>query len=163
MSKISLKNYPRGIRLAAIILSQDKEKVVLIKRYKSKRHYFVFPGGGLETTDKNKKEALLREIKEETNLSVEIISQPYQLNILGHSQQFFYICKHLKGNPAIIGEEKERQNNNNQYAVGWFPVKDLNKITLYPLEIRDWLLDDLTHRRWQKRKITVPSFEAPKK
>jgi len=65
MSRISLKNHQRGIRVTAIILSQDKEKIVQIERRKNKRHYFVFPGGGLETTDKNKQKALPREIKKE--------------------------------------------------------------------------------------------------
>ena len=157
--RITSKFYPKGTKIVGVILSKDKKKVILIERYKNGRHYYVFPGGGLENSDKTKKDALLREIKEETNTSIKIISQPYKLKIKGHSRQIFYICQHLGGAPLVVGEERERQNKNDQYIAKWFPVEKLAETVVYPLEVRDWLLKDLKNNRWQKRILTLSSFD----
>ncbi len=157
--RITNKIYPRGTRVVGVILSKDKGKVVLIERYKDGRHYYVFPGGGLESSDKTKKDALLREVKEETNTSIKIISQPYKLKIKGHSRQVFYICQHLKGVPLVVGEERKKQNKNDQYIAKWIPVEKLTQKKVYPLEVRDWLLKDLKNNRWQKRILTLSSFD----
>ncbi|MBP8591395.1 NUDIX domain-containing protein [Candidatus Shapirobacteria bacterium] len=159
MPRIYFENYPRGFRIAGIIFSKSGESVALIERYKDGRHYFVFPGGGMETTDRSKKDALLREIKEETNLFVKVISQPYQIDILGHSRQFFYICRHAEGELSIVGEEEGKQSANYQYLIGWFPMADLRKKKVYPLEVRDWLLEDFSSGYWRKRKMKVSSFD----
>lgn len=157
--RITNKIYPRGTRIVGVILSKDKKKVILVERYKSGRHYYVFPGGGLENSDKTKKDALLREIKEETNTSIKIISQPYKLKIRGHSKQIFYICQHLEGAPLMVGEERKKQNKNDRYIAKWFPVEKLAETVVYPLEVRDWLLKDLKNNRWQKRILILSSFD----
>lgn len=157
--RITNKIYPRGTRIVGVILSKDKKKVILVERYKSGRHYYVFPGGGLENSDKTKKDALLREIKEETNTSIKIISQPYKLKIRGHSKQIFYICQHLGGAPLVVGEERKKQNKNDQYIAKWISVERLTQKKVYPLEVRDWLLKDLNNNRWQKRILTLSSFD----
>jgi len=158
--RIISKAYPRGTRVVGIILSKNKREVILIERYKNGRHYYVFPGGGLESSDKTKKDALLREIKEETNTVVEIVNQPYELKIKGHSRQIFYICQHLEGVPLLVGEEKRRQSGNDQYVPKWIPIEELAQKKAYPLEVRDWLLEDLGNNRWQKRILTLLSFDC---
>ena len=54
-----------NIRVGIVVLTQ--KEVLLIKRFKNNRHYWVFPGG-----HKRKNEQLIetaiRELKEETNL-----------------------------------------------------------------------------------------------
>lgn len=161
--RIFSEKYPRGIRVAGLILSKDKKRIILIERYKQGRHYFVFPGGGVEETDVTKRGALLREIKEETNSLTKIVSQPYRLEVKGHSKQIFYICEHIKGKPLVIGEEKKKQNHNDKYTAKWFLIKNLDKMTVYPVEIKDWLLNDLASGYWQKRVLRVSSFDLLKK
>jgi len=160
--RMTNKIYPRGTRVVGVILSKDKERIILIERHKNGRHYYVFPGGGLENSDKTERDALLREIKEETNTLVKIIGQPYKLKIKGHSKQIFYICQHLGGVPLVVGEERKRQNKNDQYIAKWIPVEKLTQKKAYPLEVRDWLLKDLKNNRWQKRTLTLSSFDSLK-
>ncbi|KUK83627.1 MAG: Uncharacterized protein XD98_0292 [Microgenomates bacterium 39_6] len=157
--RITSKTYPKGTRIVGVILSKDKKKVILVERYKNGRHYYVFPGGGLEGSDKTEKDALLREIKEETNTLIKIISQPYKLKIKGHSRQIFYICQHLEGVPLVVGEERKKQNKNDRYIAKWISVEKLIKKKVYPLEVRDWLLEDLKNNRWQKRILALSSFD----
>ncbi|HNP89499.1 MAG TPA: hypothetical protein PKI75_02600 [Candidatus Woesebacteria bacterium] len=35
-----------------------------------------------------------------------------------------------------------KKDNSNFYQPLWFKIDDLKKLLLYPLEIRDWLLED---------------------
>ncbi|MFC1710486.1 NUDIX domain-containing protein [Patescibacteria group bacterium] len=46
-------------RVAGIII--DKNKILLIRRKKNGKEYYVFPGGGVENKEDNKK-SLLREL-----------------------------------------------------------------------------------------------------
>jgi len=52
-------------RVSAIIIK--KEKILLIHRIKPGTEYFVLPGGSVEASENNR-DALLREVKEETGL-----------------------------------------------------------------------------------------------
>jgi 8-oxo-dGTP diphosphatase len=56
-------------RVAAILIQGDA--IALIERHRMGRHYFVFPGGGVEPGE-NFVEALVREIDEETGLKVNV-------------------------------------------------------------------------------------------
>ena len=56
-------------RVGAVVI--DKDKIILLKREKDDRTYWVFPGGGVDEGE-NRKEALVRECKEELGLDVEV-------------------------------------------------------------------------------------------
>lgn len=57
------------------IIEDDKGNIVLIKRkYPPFKDYYALPGGAIEKGEKAK-DALIREVKEETNLNVKIIKK----------------------------------------------------------------------------------------
>ncbi len=135
-----------NIRVGIVVLTQ--KEVLLIKRFKNNRHYWVFPGG-----HKRKNEQLIetaiRELKEETNLpakkeNLEKILAYFSAYSL--REEVFYLLKKDKPSPVkIIGEEKERNSAVNSYQLIWYPLEKIDKIkdTLYPEEAKDWLANHL--------------------
>ncbi len=135
-----------NIRVGIVVLTQ--KEVLLIKRFKNNRHYWVFPGG-----HKRKNEQLIetaiRELKEETNLpakkeNLEKILAYFSAYSL--REEVFYLLKKDKPSPVkIIGEEKERNSTANSYRLVWYPLEKIGQIkdVLYPEEVKNWLIDYL--------------------
>ena len=132
-----------NIRVGIVVLTP--KEVLLIKRFKNNRHYWVFPGGHKRKNEKLA-ETAIRELKEETNLDakkedLEKILAYFSAYSL--REEVFYLLKKNKPLPVkIIGEEKERNTVVNSYRLIWYPLGEIDKIkdTLYPEEVRNWLV-----------------------
>lgn len=72
---------------SAIILIEDN-KLALIERYRSDRHYFSFPGGGIDKGE-SPQEAAIREAEEELGIQVEI-KQKVAVVVLWEKTQHFF-------------------------------------------------------------------------
>ena len=59
--------------------------------------YYVFPGGGVETKDKNFEEAVKREILEEFGIEVEVKNQVYYKKIDNETEEYVYYCVYKSG------------------------------------------------------------------
>jgi 8-oxo-dGTP diphosphatase len=130
------------IRAVGILIKGDE--VLLIHRTSGGKEFWVFPGGGKEESE-SVKEAVVREVEEEASIKCKIIKLLYTHIYfdLGH-KQFFYLCEYFSGDP-ILGEYNELQtmkDENQTYEPVWVKIEDLSKKLLYPLEIRDWLIED---------------------
>lgn len=111
----------------AIIL--DKDKILVMKRRKLDSNnklieYYAIPGGGIEPGE-TKEEAVIRELKEEMTIDIELI------DYLGFDENeksiaHFYSAKIISGIPTLGGEEKERNCPTNYYEPAWVEIKDLN-------------------------------------
>ncbi|MBN1162492.1 NUDIX domain-containing protein [Patescibacteria group bacterium] len=131
------------IRVAGIIIKENN--ILLIHRVKNTQEYWVLPGGGLEDTDASEAEGLLREIKEETCIDVNISKLIYTHDY-GDNKGLYYLCNYIVGEPQLgesIEKERMEKGNNDIYEPVWVPLDELSSILLYPLEIRDWLTEDL--------------------
>ncbi len=72
--KMQVKEIGIGKAVDAII-EDGKGNIVLIKRkYPPFKDYYALPGGAIEKGEKTK-DALIREVKEETNLTIKIIKK----------------------------------------------------------------------------------------
>ena len=130
------------IRAVAILIRGDK--ILLIHRTKNGKEFWVFPGGGVEDDEKIE-DAVVREVEEEGGIKCGIVKLLYThvYPDVGH-KQFFYLCKYISGEPKL-GEYNEFQTmkkENQTYEPTWVKIKDLPKKLLYPLEIRDWIMQD---------------------
>lgn len=132
----------KSIRAVAIVIKNDE--VLLIFRKNDGKQYYVFPGGGVEK-DETVEEAVTRELKEETSMEVKIEKLLYH-HIYNNpdSEQFFYLCKYISGDPKLDENSPESKRNceNDYYEPAWFKIDELSKILVYPLEIRDWFIED---------------------
>lgn len=130
-------------RVAGIILKDTN--ILLIHRTKPDREYWVLPGGGLEDTDSSPEAGLLREISEETTLSVEVLRLIYTHDYTTNNG-LYYLCRYISGQPKLgdfIEKQKMESGKDDLYEPAWVPVSTLPNLLLYPLEIRDWLISDL--------------------
>jgi 8-oxo-dGTP diphosphatase len=113
-----LKMYRKRLAVYGVFLSDDEEKIAIVRN--EKNHFFL-PGGGIEG-DETFKQCLKREVVEETGFSMEMIQfigqaqyyfysdndQEYYLNI-GH----FYLCQF--GNQICLPTE-------NNHFLEWVSV-----------------------------------------
>jgi len=132
----------KSTRVAGIVTKDNK--ILLIHRQKNGKKYYVFPGGSVEKNEVNE-EALIREIKEETSIKVEIKRLVY-VHDYQTSQQYYYLCEYHGGRPRLASGSIEKQRmktKNDFYQPLWVDISRLSGLLLYPLEIRDWLISDL--------------------
>lgn len=140
------ENLRENVRVGIVVLTP--KEVLLIKRFKNNRHYWVFPGGH-KRKNEQLTETAIRELKEETNLPAKKENLKQILayfSAFSQRKEVFYLLKKDKPLPVkIIGEEKERNTTANSYRLIWYPLKEIDKIkdTLYPEEAKDWLVNHL--------------------
>lgn len=110
------------------------------------RQYYTFPGGGVEDGE-SAQQAVVRELGEETTVVAEVDRLLYHHIIDDGSEQFFYLCRYVSGEPSIHpgSPEAERMKTGNYYDPRWVKLADLPGLLVYPLEIRDWLIEDVAN------------------
>ena len=104
----------------------------------------MFPGGKVEEGE-TIKEAVERELLEETSMKVKVNKLLYHHIYDDNSEQFFYLCDYIKGEPRLSDnspEKTELEGVDEVFIPKWFDISTLNKMLLYPLEIRDLFLQD---------------------
>jgi len=161
--RLTSKKYPRGTRVGGIVLSKDKAKVAVIERNRDSRHYFVFPGGGAEDFDKSILDTLRREMKEEIGVDVFNERKMYTLLITGHGRQLFFICETENENLQLTGEEVAKNSAIDQYKPVWVNISEISSLPLFPIEIRDWLVEDFKKGVFVPREQKFESIESMKK
>ncbi len=131
---------PTGPRAVAVIIKDGQ--LLLMRRIKGKRDYFIFGGGTIEAGETHE-QALLREIAEEFSLQA---SKPHFLFQLvnGTRTEYWFLVKDFSGTAVLGGPEKMRQTVVNQYIPTWVSLAAISTITnLYPhpgkMMLLDWL------------------------
>ncbi len=131
-----------GVRAVAVLTKGDR--ILLIHRTRDSKEFWVLPGGGVEKDEKIE-EAVSREVEEETSIKCKIVKLLYThvYSDLGH-KQYYYLCKYVSGTPNLgkFNEFYTMKEENQTYAPVWVNIGNLPKILLYPLEIRDWIIQD---------------------
>ena len=115
------------IRIAALI--KKSNEVLLIEHCKDSRSYWLLPGGGLEFGE-SVKECLQREMREETNLQVDVgdlafTSESIDPHGQRHVIQMIFWCKIIGGEPKIGAEERLK-------SLAFVPIDKLNEYSLRP-------------------------------
>lgn len=119
----------------AIIIEDNKLLTMFRRKIKndgSVKEYYVIPGGGLEEGE-TLEENVIRELKEEFNVDIEIIkflgTEEYDDTIAN-----FFLCKIVNGTPKLGGEELERMTPQNYYEIKYI---DLKEIDCYDINAKD--------------------------
>lgn len=138
----------KRIRAVGIVIDNDKSTVLLMHRKRDGREFWVFPGGGVEEGE-SVEEAVRRELREETTIEISIERLLYHhIYPDQDSEQFFYRCSYISGIPHLgqgSDEAKRMQQGLDYYDPCWVGLDAIRSLVLYPLEIRDWLLEDLAN------------------
>jgi len=105
----------KRIRAVAIIVKDDK--ILLIHRISHGKEYHVFPGGGVENGE-TIEQAVLREVQEEASLEVKIEKLLYHHIYDDNTEQFFYLCRCVSGEPKLgDGNEARGCGNNSLHSL----------------------------------------------
>lgn len=117
---------PRQIRYQGAIVQKDAILLIRHQHHADERTYWVIPGGGIEDGE-TPEACIAREMKEETNLVVEvgrlILDEPVNSDDV-YQRRKTYLCHPLDGSPAP-GHEPELEAAA-EYAiieVRWFDLR----------------------------------------
>jgi len=108
--------------VCAIIQDEDGKILLGYRNGKNYPDEWDLPGGKLEFQEEPRS-ALVREVKEETNLDVEIVEELHYINVISGENHFIVLPYKVK-----IKEESDDYNNNepNKHEkFEWFELSDL--------------------------------------
>lgn len=119
--------------------------LVLVKHEKDGNEYWVPPGGKIEPGEKIK-EAVEREVKEETNLNVDVKDILYYQDFIRaeeHRLGFFFLCK-IKNGKLRLGEDPEDQRKNPILTdVKYASLEDIREMNILPKTLKARIIKDL--------------------
>ena len=119
-------------RAAAIIIRNGE--LLLIRRQKPGRDYYILPGGGVEL-DESFAEACIREVKEETGLDVLSLHLAHKYFYRG-SEEDYFVALVPPDEPVLGGSEAQRHSPTNSYSFEWVDAERLAAINLQPVAAR---------------------------
>jgi len=121
-------------RATAVIIKDGT--ILLMRRVKPDREYFILPGGGVDDGE-SIEEAVRREVKEEFCLDVKKCRFLFELENLvvpqfitvhtGNRNEYYFLIEDYGGVPEIGGPEKEKMTKENQYHVAWLTMDEFAK------------------------------------
>lgn len=125
-------NYKFNARVSALILTENKDKVLLFK-IEDGRDYYMLPGGRIELFE-DSKSAIKREIKEELGFDIDFNLCSIQENFLEkNSRKITQYCFCYKG--IFDGEIQNNKfvclDNPNQYFY-WIDLKNIDNYKIFP-------------------------------
>ena len=115
----------RYTRYQGAIIQNNHILLINHCEHKTGRSYWIFPGGGIESGE-TEEECVQREMKEETNLDVRILSllfnEPYYYHGRAYQRIKTYFCEPIKGK-AGPGIEPEPASHYSIVAARWFDLR----------------------------------------
>lgn len=116
----------REVRCQAVILKENKILVLRQFNYKLGEEYWMLPGGGLEANE-TPEEGIIREIKEETNLDIDI--QRILFDEEGNGKDVYkryitFLCVPKVNSIEQIGYEED--SNRKILELVWMSIIDEN-------------------------------------
>lgn len=124
------------VRVAAIIVMDDK--ILLVRHEKNDRTYWLLPGGGVEFGE-TLEQALVRELKEETNLDI-VVDRPVMINDSvppdGH-RHVLNICFTAR----VTGGDLSVAVDHRLKEAAFVPVESMETLPLFFPDIRKALVE----------------------
>ncbi|MFI0435880.1 MAG: NUDIX hydrolase [Parachlamydiaceae bacterium] len=130
----------------AIIFNQEQTEVLLVKR--ADVPVWVLPGGGIEK-EETPEDALIREIQEETGLTVKILRKSAEYIPINRLAAFtsVFVCLPKSGNMILSNETSE---------IAFYPINQLPSSIFPPHAL--WLSEALSNDNLITRQLTEISY-----
>jgi ADP-ribose pyrophosphatase YjhB (NUDIX family) len=123
-------------------------QVLLVHRINNEstfnKEYFVFPGKEVEGDEAI--ESALVEAFNDFSMSIKLGDLLYSKDDDVDDQEYYYLCKHTYGEPAVApgsNEEKEMEEGKQVYIPMWVPLSELDDLIIYPESVKMRLLEVL--------------------
>jgi ADP-ribose pyrophosphatase len=128
-----------GVR--AIIVDKD-DRVLMVRQHHEGRDLWMVPGGGIEEGE-NSREAVVREVREETGLEVKAGKLIWHVEQVCEKkgQRFvdFFLCSHTGGEP-VLGRDPEFDDDHQVLReVTFLSRAELSGLEVYPPYMKDEL------------------------
>ena len=94
------------------------------------KEYYAIPGG-MQEKNETIEECIIREIKEEFQIDIEIISYLGKVEYV-ENIGYIYSARKLFGNPILGGEELDENSTNNYYEIRKVNIEQIDSIELLP-------------------------------
>jgi len=125
------------VRAVAILIEEDR--LAMIERHRSGLHYYSFPGGAVEP-DETPEDAVVREMEEETGLQVMVKRRIAYVWFRGRRQEFFLVARVSGEFGTGTGEEYQppplgKSPSSGTYHPLWLPLADLASYNVLPPEM----------------------------
>ena len=119
-----MSKYDFNIRVTGILIEENK--ILLVKPKVSDKRNWSLPGGKLEQGE-TIEQGIVREMKEETGLDVEIVRLLYLCDVSASDNTLLHIIFLLKRIDSNIELPTNEFESNPIYDVAFVPVSDLSK------------------------------------
>ena len=133
---------------AGIILIHEG-KLALIERHRQGRHYFAYPGGGVDEGETDE-QAAIREAEEELGIRVKIVKKAAEILRTGRRNQVYFLVDWVDGEFGTgTGEEYgEVDPFHGTYHPLWMPLEEILEKNVVPHGLAE--LTVRSHREgWQ--------------
>ena len=150
------------MRVRAGVVLIENGRVALIERHRAGKHYFVFPGGGVDEGE-TPEQAAIREMEEETGLSVSVQRKLAEIHF-GLSEQIYYLVDRLDGKFGTgTGVEFTDSDPDDPtegiYLPVWMPLEELPlHHNVYPEDVAA-LVTNSPKAGWPEEPIVVVEHE----
>lgn len=148
---------PRNTARALII---HDGKLLLMERWRDGQHYFSIPGGGIEAGETPEQTAV-REVAEETTITIKIIREVAQMHD-GDIVHHIFLADYLSGEPRLPdhSEESHIAHTYNRFLPDWVDIAKLATLPLLYWEpLRDVVMNGLTNG-FSDEIVVVPAAVA---
>ena len=127
------------MRIRAGIILIEEGKIALMERHRAGRHYFSFPGGGVDMGE-TVEQAAVREAKEELGVDVVIRKKVAETIQNGRTHQYFLVEWVGGVFGTGTGEEFTKSHPNDPwsgvYIPMWMPIEELStRENVFPADI----------------------------
>jgi 8-oxo-dGTP pyrophosphatase MutT (NUDIX family) len=125
---------------AGIILIED-DKLALMERHRQGRHYFSFPGGGVDEGETDE-QAAIREAWEELGIRVEVLQKAAEVMRENKRRQVYFLVKQTSGEFGTgTGEEYDEPNPEyGTYHPMWMPMDEVLHQNVVPHELAEMVV-----------------------
>ena len=108
--------------------------------------YYVFPGGGLEESDKSFEDGVAREIFEEFGIIVNVKEKLYYKKINAEREEYLYKCEYVSGKlgtgtgPEFSGDPKYKSRG--EYIPTIVFKEEFKNARILPEEFKEKIIED---------------------
>ena len=119
----------------AVIIANNKLLVFFRRKIIDGKEitYYAIPGGHVEDNE-TCEETVVRELKEEMNLDIEILGYLGKL-VIDNQEENYYHCEIIDGEIQFGGEELDRCSDNNYYEIRWLSISELDDSGIKALDL----------------------------
>ena len=121
----------KRVSVRGLVLKDNELAVIFRRKIKGEKveEYYAIPGGGVEENE-TLEEALIRELKEELNIEVNVKDLVFKIEQEDRIE-YFYNCEYLSGTFELNGEEIERNCKENYYEPTFIPIDRINEYNIW--------------------------------